>query len=75
MKGRTSFVIAQRLSTIRQADQILVLQDGGIVARGERTPEHTAHDELLRTSGLYAEIYHRQLRPQESAPGEAHERG
>ena len=65
MKGRTSFVIAQRLSTVRQADQVLVLDKGQVVARGYRTAEHTAHDELLRTSGLYAEIYHQQLRPQE----------
>ena len=65
MRGRTSFVIAQRLSTVRQADQVLVLDRGRIVARAYRTAERTAHDELLRTSGLYAEIYHRQLRPQE----------
>jgi len=65
MKGRTSFVIAQRLSTVRQADQVLVLDKGQVVAHGYRTAEHTAHDELLRTSGLYAEIYHQQLRPQE----------
>jgi ABC-type multidrug transport system fused ATPase/permease subunit len=65
MQGRTSFVIAQRLSTVRQADQVLVLEKGRIVARGYRTADHTAHDELLRTSGLYAEIYYRQLRPQE----------
>ena len=59
MRGRTSFVIAQRLSTLRKADLILVLAGGGrIAARG-------THDELLRTSGLYADIYHRQLRPQE----------
>ncbi len=58
MEGRTSFVIAQRLSTIRQADCILVLDRGRIAASG-------THEELLRTSGLYAEIYHRQLRPQE----------
>jgi ABC-type multidrug transport system fused ATPase/permease subunit len=64
MKGRTSFVIAQRLSTIRQADQVLVLDRGQIAAWGRRTAEHTAHDELLRTSGLYAQIYERQLRPQ-----------
>jgi ABC-type multidrug transport system fused ATPase/permease subunit len=69
MKGRTSFVIAQRLSTVRQADQVLVLDRGQIVARGYRTADHTAHDELLRTSGLYAEIYHRQLRPQEQLEG------
>jgi ABC-type multidrug transport system fused ATPase/permease subunit len=58
MRGRTSFVIAQRLSTVRMADLILVLNKGRIVARG-------THWELLRTSGLYVEIYHRQLRPQE----------
>ncbi len=58
MRGRTSFVIAQRLSTVRMADLILVLDRGQIVARG-------THEELLRTSGLYAEIYYRQLRSQE----------
>ncbi len=63
MKGRTSFVIAQRLSTVRQADQVLVLDKGRIAAHGQRTAGHTAHEELLRTSGLYAEIYYRQLRP------------
>jgi ABC-type multidrug transport system fused ATPase/permease subunit len=57
MRGRTSFVIAQRLSTVRMADLILLLDRGQVVARGK-------HEELLRTSGLYAEIYHRQLRPQ-----------
>jgi ABC-type multidrug transport system fused ATPase/permease subunit len=55
MRGRTSFVIAQRLSTVRMADLILVLDRGRIAARG-------THNELLRTSGLYAEIYERQLR-------------
>jgi ABC-type multidrug transport system fused ATPase/permease subunit len=58
MRDRTSFVIAQRLSTVRMAGLILVLDKGRIVARG-------THEELLRTSGLYVEIYHRQLRPQE----------
>jgi ATP-binding cassette subfamily B protein len=52
------------LSTIRQADQVLVLDRGRIAARGRRTADHTAHDELLRTSSLYAQIYERQLRPQ-----------
>jgi ABC-type multidrug transport system fused ATPase/permease subunit len=56
MRGRTSFVIAQRLSTVRMADLILVLERGRIAASG-------THEELLRTSGLYAEIYHYQLRP------------
>ena len=55
MRGRTSFVIAQRLSTVRMADLILVLDRGRIAARG-------THVELLRTSGLYAEIYEGQLR-------------
>lgn len=55
MRGRTSFIIAQRLSTVRKADLVLVLEKGHIAARG-------THEELLRTSGLYAEIYHRQLR-------------
>lgn len=58
MQGRTSFVIAQRLSTVRMADQILVLDKGRIVARG-------THEELLNRSGLYADIYEQQLRPQE----------
>ena len=60
MQGRTSFVIAQRLSTVRAAHQILVLDKGKIAVQG-------THDELLHTSGLYAEIYQRQLRPQEVA--------
>jgi len=64
MQGRTSFVIAQRLSTVRRADQVLVLDKGRIAARGYRTSEHSAHDQLLETSGLYAEIYYQQLRPQ-----------
>ncbi len=55
MEGRTSFIIAQRLSTVRMADKVLVLQDGRVAASG-------AHEELLRKSGLYAEIYHRHLR-------------
>ncbi len=63
MKGRTSFVVAQRLSTVRQADLVLVLDKGRIAARARRTAERTAHEELLRTSSLYAEIYYRQLRP------------
>jgi ATP-binding cassette subfamily B protein len=61
MRGRTSFVIAQRLSTVRQADRILVLDRGRIAASG-------THEELLLRSGLYAEIYYHQLRPQERRP-------
>jgi len=58
MEGRTTFVIAQRLSTVRRADQILVLDQGKIVERG-------THNELLAQNGLYREIYDLQLRSQE----------
>ena len=54
MRGRTSFVIAQRISTVLNADQILVLDKGRVVARGK-------HEELLETSPIYAEIYSSQL--------------
>jgi ATP-binding cassette subfamily B protein len=54
MEGRTTFVIAHRLSTVRRADLILVMEDGHIVQRGR-------HDELLRAGGLYREIYDLQL--------------
>jgi ATP-binding cassette subfamily B protein len=53
LKGRTSIVIAHRLSTVRAADQILVLQDGNIAERGK-------HDELVNADGLYSELYARQ---------------
>jgi ATP-binding cassette subfamily B protein len=58
MQGRTTFVIAHRLSTVRLADLILVLDRGRIVGRG-------THETLLKASGLYAEIYRQQLKPQE----------
>ncbi len=54
MVGRTSFVIAQRISTVVNADQILVLEKGRIVDRGN-------HEELMRTSAIYTDIYHSQL--------------
>ena len=53
LAGRTSIVIAHRLSTIQAADQILVLEDGQIVARG-------THASLIAEGGLYAELYHTQ---------------
>ena len=53
LKGRTSIVIAHRLSTVRDADQILVLENGSIVERGK-------HDELVALGGLYADLYNRQ---------------
>jgi ATP-binding cassette subfamily B protein len=60
MKGRTTFVIAQRLRTVKTADQILVLKDGRIVERGR-------HAELIEQEGLYREIYDLELRDQEEA--------
>jgi len=54
LKGRTSIVVAHRLSTIRQANQILVIDDGQIVQRG-------THDELLIAGGVYADLYQRQF--------------
>lgn len=53
LKGRTSLVIAHRLSTVREADQIIVLEKGEIVELG-------THDELVTKNGLYAELYNRQ---------------
>ncbi len=58
MQGRTTFVIAQRLLTLKSADQILVLDNGRIVQRG-------THDKLLAEPGLYREIYDLQLKDQE----------
>ena len=50
MKGRTSFVIAHRLNTIRDADTIMVIENGEIVERG-------SHEELLRAQGPYSRMY------------------
>jgi len=58
MQNRTTFVIAQRLSTVKRADQILVLDNGRIVQRGK-------HTELLEQGGLYKQIYDLQLKDQE----------
>jgi len=54
MVGRTSFVIAQRISTVQNAEKILVLDGGRIAAQG-------THEELMRESAIYAEIYSSQL--------------
>ena len=54
MKGRTSFIVAHRLSTIKEADIILVMRDGAIVEQGR-------HDELLQLGGFYAELYNSRL--------------
>jgi ATP-binding cassette subfamily B protein len=68
MENRTTFVIAQRLRTVKMADEILVLDGGEIVERG-------SHHKLLRMGGLYRQIYDLELRDQEEAlPGAAGER-
>ncbi len=56
MKGRTSFIVAHRLSTIREADVILVMKDGSIIEQGN-------HDELLARNGFYAKLYQSQFTP------------
>jgi ATP-binding cassette subfamily B protein len=54
MKGRTSFVIAQRISTVMSADKIIVLDKGKVVAIGK-------HADLLENDPIYAEIYNSQI--------------
>ena len=54
MKGRTSFIVAHRLSTIREADLILVMKEGKIIEQG-------THDELLAKKGFYSELYESQF--------------
>lgn len=58
LQGRTSLVIAHRLSTVREADQLLVIDGGTVVERG-------SHTQLLAANGLYAELYHTQFADQE----------
>ena len=54
MRGRTSFIVAHRLSTIREADVILVMKDGKIIETGK-------HDELLQKKGFYYKLYNSQF--------------
>ena len=56
MKGRTSFIVAHRLSTIKNADQILVMKAGNIIEQG-------THEELLARNGFYANLYRSQFAP------------
>jgi len=54
MQGRTSFIVAHRLSTIRNADEILVMKDGNIIEQG-------THEELLGKDGFYSNLYNSQF--------------
>lgn len=63
MRGRTTFIIAQRLNSVKDADQILVLGDGEIIERGR-------HDHLIAQNGYYAETYRLQLADQEKVRNE-----
>ncbi len=56
MKGRTSFIVAHRLSTIKEADMILVMKDGHIIEKGR-------HEELLKQGGFYTELFNSQFSP------------
>jgi ATP-binding cassette subfamily B protein len=64
MEGRTSFVIAQRISTVMTADRILVMDRGKVVAQGR-------HAELMENEPIYAEIYNSQILAYEQQHGHA----
>lgn len=59
MEGRTSFIVAHRLSTIKEADVILVMKDGNVIEQGN-------HEQLLKENGFYAQLYHSQFENSES---------
>ena len=66
MEDRTSFVIAHRLSTVKRADRILVMENGAVIEQG-------THGELIRQDGLYREICDLQLRDREKFREEVQE--
>lgn len=73
--GRTTFVIAHRLWTVQQADQILVLRDGRIVERARSTPERSAHEALLAAGSFYRQVYTLQFQAETLAAEEPAEGG
>lgn len=73
--GRTTFVIAHRLWTVQQADQILVLRDGWVVERAHSTSERSAHEALLAGGGFYSDVYALQVQAETMAPAAVEEEG
>ena len=69
--GRTTFVIAHRLWTVQQADQILLLRDGRVVERARSTPARSAHEALMVADGFYHQLYELQFQAETLATKES----